>query len=118
MDLAQYIYPEDFDGDLELVRAHCGLETAVKLAMQVSGCSLYISDKVLRSARIRAAYDLRSKGWSFKRIAIELKVSERWVQRALGALKDDANQLDLFYSEESSNDGSNVYLPPTGSPAG
>lgn len=78
-DLADLIEADDLKGDLALVRDVCGLDVAKAIAMGLSGVSLYVPDATLKPARIRLACKLMRQGWTPKRVAAYLGVSERWL---------------------------------------
>ncbi len=78
-ELTDLIEACDLKGDLALVRDVCGLDVAKAIATGLSGVSLYVPDATLKPARIRLAYKLMRQGWSSKRVAAHLGVSERWL---------------------------------------
>lgn len=89
--LQGYIKPEDLTGDLALVRDLCGQDVAIELAIKLSGISIYIPATALQQSRMRLTADLLAKGWSYKRIAAYLGVSDRWIRRILERASE--NQL-------------------------
>ena len=103
MGIEQYIKPEDFNADLDLVSQYVGPDIAAALAVGFSGVNIYVSENALRRAKIRWARDLYAKGWSVKQIALELKISEAWAYKILENPTESTFQPDLF--EESLQNG-------------
>ena len=103
MGVEQYIKPEDFNADLDLVSQYVGPDIAAALAVGFSGVNIYVSENALRRAKIRWARDLYAKGKSVKQIALELKISEAWAYKILESNSSDIFQPDLF--EESLQNG-------------
>lgn len=95
-ELQEMIEANDLTGDLALVKDLCGIGVARVLATKLSGVNLYISDAPLKPGRIRLANKLIKKGWSHKRIAAYLGVSERWLYSQLKGKETTQQQL-LFY---------------------
>lgn len=92
-ELQNYIEPADLTGDLALVRDLCGDDTAKLLAIKLSGISIYIPATALQQGRLRLMTALLGKGWSYKRIAAYLGVSDRWIRRQLEQTGTQDDQL-------------------------
>lgn len=103
MGVEQYIRPEDFNADLDLVARYVGPDIAAALAVGFSGVNIYVSENALRRAKIRWARDLYAQGKSVKQIALELKISEAWAYKILENPSETTFQPDLF--EESLQHG-------------
>lgn len=74
--------PVALPGDLQRIAEVAGTEAALKIAREFRGTTLYIPDvfRQLRDEAIRRHYD---GGVSVKRLAIEHRLTERWVWRIL-----------------------------------
>jgi len=76
------------EGDLGLVYQLCGKETALRLLEHMAGLNIYVSGKTIKKLQrlyIKKYYN----GNNIKKIASELKVSERYVYNVIG---DDKNK--------------------------
>lgn len=75
-------FEEDLEGDMKLIYETIGREAVLQLWKELPGMNIYISTKALNRAKeryIQKHYD----GKNTKKLAVALKVSERFVNGAL-----------------------------------
>lgn len=99
-NLSEYIDPEEFQGDLAVVRDECGPEVARQLAAHMAGWSIYIPDRHLSAARQAAARDLAAAGWPVRRISLALGLKPRAVWRCICPTEAVIPQPGLFDEEK------------------
>ena len=75
-------FEEDLEGDMKLIYETIGREAVLQLWKELPGMNIYISTKALNRAKeryIQKNFD----GTNAKKLALELKVSGKFVQNAL-----------------------------------
>ncbi|MDD3466007.1 MAG: hypothetical protein PHE67_02570 [Campylobacterales bacterium] len=80
--LEEVEFDDLLEGDTALIAEYCGLDTLKKLWEVLPSVNLYISTKPLDKAKkryIQKNFD----GTNIKKLAVELEVSEKFVQDAL-----------------------------------
>jgi len=86
--------------DAELIYQHCGIETLMSLWQNLSGVTLYLSEKNLfemKKRYIRKYYCKDDPAYNAKALAVKLKVSERFVYETLQQIdKKDDRQVSLL----------------------
>jgi len=102
LSIADYIEREDLTGgDLADLAEELGIEAARKIFIQWRGCCLNIPNRAPKRTIERYVVSETRKGRRLRDVARELKVSERYVQRILNAVKrDDTRQMLLFPDAE------------------
>jgi Mor family transcriptional regulator len=79
-------------GDAQIVYHTCGLDTLISLAKNLSGISIYISQKNLRDAMkcyIKKNFD----GSNHKELAIKLGVTERFIYDMINEISQERRLL-------------------------
>lgn len=85
-DIYEHIQPNEIpsSSDIALIADLCGIETALKIAKALPGCSLYIpTSKAFKQTKIRVIKAFMRQGVDIKRISYMLGISDRQVRKYL-----------------------------------